>query len=124
MSLSGEIRHMRTMYSIIATLGFVLFSTLASAQVGATAELSGMLLDPSGLAVASQAVILHRTETGRTWTTKTSPSGEYRFTDLAPRLYEIANTAGAFAAQRVPVDLTVGQQAALDLHLRIAEAKQ
>ena len=115
---------MRKLYSLIAMLLFVLFSTLVFAQVGATAELSGMLLDPSGLAIPGQAVVLHHTETGRAWTTKTSASGEYLFTNLAPGLYEVATAAGTFAAQRVPVELTVGQQAALDLHLRIAESKQ
>ena len=116
---------MRTVYCpIIIALCLVFLATLAFGQVGATAELSGMLLDPSGLAIPAQAVILHHTETGRAWTTTTSGSGEYRFTNLAPGLYEIATSAGTFAAQRIPVELTVGQQAALDLHLRIAESKQ
>lgn len=115
---------MRSIYSVITFLSFVFCSTIAVAQVGATAELSGMLLDPSGLAVPAQAVILRHTETGRTWTTKTSAAGEYRFTNLAPGLYEIATDAGVFAAMRVSIELTVGQQAAVDLHLRIAEARQ
>jgi Carboxypeptidase regulatory-like domain/TonB dependent receptor len=107
-----------------AVLAGAFFSTYATAQLGATAELSGLLLDPAGLAVPTQPIALQRRETGQTWTAITSGKGTYRFTNLAPGRYQIATTAGVFAALRVSVILTVAQRAVLDLHLSLAEIRE
>ena len=114
---------MRLFYSTL-TVSLLLFPSFAAAQMGSTAELSGIVFDPSGLVAGVQTIILHRTDTGQSWTAKTSEAGEYRFPELAPGRYELETKAGAFAALRVAVELTVDQQATFDLHLKLAETRQ
>ena len=69
-----------------AALGSIfLFSTLAVAQYSGNVQ--GFVLDPSGAAVAGASVILHNVDTGIENNTKTSESGNYRFSSLPPGNY-------------------------------------
>ncbi len=101
-----------------------MFVSTANAQVGATAELSGVVLDPSSRIIAGHTIKLLRAETGQSRTARTSESGLYRFADLAPGHYEITAEAEGFAPLRVSVELTVAERAVLDLHFALAQSRQ
>jgi hypothetical protein len=93
---------------------------IAWAQGGATAQLWGMVTDPSSAVVVSAQVTARDTATGFTRTTQSTDLG-YILTDLLPGIYAVTVEAKGFASLEVPkVELTVGQQATLDLALRLA----
>ena len=78
-----------------AALGSIfLFSTLAVAQYSGNVQ--GFVLDPSGAAVAGASVILHNVDTGIENNTKTSESGNYRFSSLPPGNYLVSAESGGF----------------------------
>ncbi len=97
---------------------------LLTAQIGATAQLSGELTDPSGKLVANQTITVRNPESGQTRTVQTSAEGQYEVLDLAPGRYEISAEAPGFAPLRVPLVLTVNQQAIVKLQFQLAQQRQ
>jgi len=65
-----------------------LFAVIGNAQFNAGVQ--GTVTDSAGGVVPAATVTLTNTETNQTQTTVTSADGFYRFTGLAPGLYEIA----------------------------------
>ena len=104
---------------------FLLATTpLVMAQIGATAQLAGDVTDPSGKILANQSIAVRNLESGQTRTAQTSADGRYEVLDLAPGRYEVAAEAAGFAPIRIPIELTVNQQAVLNLRFEIASQKQ
>src|SRR6266851_4818783 len=88
---------------------------IAWAQGGATSQLRGMVTDPSSAVVVSAQVTARDTATGFTRTTQSTDLG-YILTGLLPGTYAVTVEAKGFASLKAPkVELTVGQQATLDL---------
>ncbi|MGD1073865.1 MAG: carboxypeptidase-like regulatory domain-containing protein [Bryobacteraceae bacterium] len=103
-------------------LGLFLLSS-ASAQVSAV--LSGTVTDPSGAVVAAAAVTAIDTDTGATRSATTGPEGRYQMSALAVGTYEIRARKQGFAEEiRTGVHLDVGQDATVDLSLRVGESSQ
>jgi len=107
----------------------VVFLTLSAdlpllAQIGATAQLSGTLADPSGRVVTDQSISLQRTGTRQIRVARTSATGQYIFTDVSPGDYHLSADAPGFAPLDVPLQLTIGQQAVLNLGLQLAQNQQ
>jgi len=100
----------------IVGITFILSQTgIAWAQGGATAQLRGVVTDPSSAVVVSAQVTARDTATGFTRTTQSTGLG-YILTGLLPGIYAVTVEAKGFASLEVPkVELTVGQQATLDL---------
>src|SRR5579863_7251948 len=97
---------------------------LLMAQIGASAQLSGELDDPSGKPVANQSVTVLNQESGQTRAVQTSDTGRYEVLDLAPRRCEIGAQAAGFAPLTLPIELTVNQQAIVNLKFPLAEQRQ
>src|SRR5579883_694647 len=97
---------------------------LLVAQIGATAQLSGELADPSGRPVSNQSITVRKQESGQVRSTVTSEAGRYEVLDLTPGSYEISAAASGFAPLRVPVELTVNQQAIVNLHFELSERRE
>ncbi|HEX6897559.1 MAG TPA: carboxypeptidase-like regulatory domain-containing protein, partial [Bryobacteraceae bacterium] len=97
---------------------------LLVAQIGATAQLSGELTDPSGRIVANQTIMVRNEESGQTRVAHTSGGGHYDVLDLAPGRYEINADAPGFTPLRVPVELTVNQQAIVNLRLQLSQQRE
>ncbi|HUJ50605.1 MAG TPA: TonB-dependent receptor [Bryobacteraceae bacterium] len=97
---------------------------LLTAQIGATAQLSGELTDPSGRVVANQTITVRNPESGQTRSAETSSDGQYEVLDLAPGRYEISAAAPGFAPLHVPLELNVNQQAIVNLHFQLAQQRQ
>ena len=105
----------------------LLFSCLyvpnSTAQVSAT--LSGLITDPSGAAVSAAAVTAKNVDTGLTRTVPTDQSGRYRFYALPVGPYEVRVTKEGFAEGiRSGIRLVVGQDATVDLGLRVGKVSE
>src|SRR5712692_8334880 len=105
----------------ILVLGLVLLAGgAASAQVN-TADLSGQVLDPQGLAVKGAKVTVRNLADNQTRSAETDETGIYRIVGLPPGRYEITVEGGTGFAKLVnpEIVLTIGQSASFDAHLEI-----
>ena len=112
--------HMR----IFASLLFCVMCVPAvSAQVSAT--LSGSVTDQSGGVVAAATVTARNVESGISRETTTTQAGRYEIFSLPVGQYEIRVKKDGFAEEvRRGVHLVVGQDATVDLGLRVGEISQ
>ncbi len=96
----------------------------AAAQVS-TAQLSGTVHDSGGAVIAKATVTLVDTATNRSYTTSTSDSGFFAETSISPGGYTLTVEANGFSKSvQTGIVLSVGQNATLDVELRVAAAKQ
>ena len=101
----------------------VLCPVLALTQISAT--LRGEVSDPSGLGVTSATVTAVNADTGLTRKTNTDGEGRYRFFALPVGEYAVHATKAGFAEEiRKGIHLVVGQEATVDVQLRIGEVDQ
>ena len=102
---------------------FAFFCVPASAQVSAT--LSGTVTDASGAAVIAASVTARNSDTGSTRSAVTDAAGRYQFFSLPVGEYEVRAKKQGFAEEiRTGIHLVVGQDASVDLHLRVGEVTQ
>jgi carboxypeptidase family protein/TonB-dependent receptor-like protein len=94
------------------------------AQIGASAQLSGTLTDPSHKIIENQIVVVRSLESGQSRTVRTSADGRYQFLNLPPGWYEIKADSSGFAPIRIPIELAVDQQAVLDMQFHLAVQKE
>lgn len=86
-----------------------------------TAELAGVVLDPSGGSIAKARLTVTHLGTGAIRSTESDAQGGYRLLRLPPGKYELTTSAGGFRTEkREELVLTVGQQATLNLTLALA----
>jgi hypothetical protein len=99
------------------------FAPVAWAQN--SASIVGQVLDPSGAVVVGGEVMAKDTETGVARSTPTDGTGRYRLLALPVGLYEIrVNQAGFSEAVREGIALVAGQEAEVDIALRLGPATQ
>jgi Carboxypeptidase regulatory-like domain len=100
-----------------------LFSTgpAAFAQgVGSSADLAGVVTDPSGAEVPNAKVTVTDTAKGTERSVMTDEHGNYRFSGLAPTTYKLTVEHAGFQTEVVSsFALTVGQTLVLDFHLKL-----
>jgi hypothetical protein len=109
--------------SILALLFSCLDVPFSAAQV--SASLSGLITDPSGAAVSAASVTGKNLDTGMSRTVPTDPSGWYRFFALPVGPYEVRVTKEGFAEGiRSGIRLVVGQDATVDLRLRVGQVSE
>jgi hypothetical protein len=99
---------------------------LASISLGqiSTASVFGQVEDPSGGAVRAVAITAQQETTGFVRHALTDDSGAYRIEQLSPGTYSIrAQHEGFTTAVVSHVTLEVSQQARLDFHLAVGEAR-
>ncbi len=100
-----------------------LFVPFSLAQV--SANLSGVITDPSGAAVSGATVTAKSIDTGISHDTETDASGRYRFFVLPVGLYEVKVAKQGFAEGiRSGIRLLVGQDASADLGLRVGQVSE
>src|SRR6185437_8005341 len=98
-------------------------ATLGQAQV--SASLSGKVTDPSGAFVSGASIIAKNEDTGAVRTTATNRTGQYQLPALPIGHYEIKAQKTGFAEEvRTGVNLVVGQDAQVDLALRLGTSSQ
>src|SRR6202142_1067613 len=102
---------------------FLLWSSSAFAQVSAT--LSGIVMDPSGAAVVGAEVTAKEVDTGITRTTTANDAGRYDLFELPVGLYEVHVRKQGFSEEvRTGIQLVVGQEAIVNLSLRLGQVEE
>ena len=87
---------------------------------GTTGTISGMVNDTTGAVVPGVSVKAMNVETGVTRETVTDAAGRYRIPQLALGLYTVQAQVGGFQTEvRSGIRLTVGQEAVVNLELRV-----
>jgi Carboxypeptidase regulatory-like domain len=90
-----------------------------------SANLSGVITDPSGAALSGATVTAKSVDTGISRKAVTDQSGRYRFFALPIGRYEIKVAKEGFAeGVRSGIRLAVGQDAAADLSLRVGRVNE
>ncbi len=110
----------------VLLLALVLVGTTAilRAQVN-TADLSGQVLDPQGLAVAGAKITVTSLATGAVRTAASDGSGHYSILGLPPGRYQLTVEAKGFARLvNSEIVLTIGQSAGFDAHLKLQTGEQ
>jgi hypothetical protein len=106
----------------VFALGLLPASPVVSAQgVGASADLTGTVTDPSGADVPNAKVTVLDAAKGLQRSVVTDEHGFYRLSGLAPANYKLSVEHAGFQTEVVPsATLTVGQTLVLDFHLKLA----
>ena len=92
----------------------------AAPLLGQSAELSGLITDPSGLAVPNARVSVQRVDTGAARTVSSNQQGEYGVPALLPGPYNITVEANGFKTiHQNGVVVEVDQRARLDFALTV-----
>ena len=106
----------------VFVLGLLAVGPVASAQgVGASADVTGTVTDPSGADVPNAKVTVIDTTKGTQRSAVTDEHGFYRLAGLAPAIYKLSAEHAGFQTEVVPsLTLTVGQTIVFDFHLKLA----
>lgn len=99
-----------------------LCSVPASAQFSANVQ--GIVQDPSGAVVRGATITLKNVNTQITATASSDASGNYRFLSIAPGSYELTVSVQGFAKTILPLTLETNQNYNLPVNLAIASGAQ
>ena len=90
-----------------------------------SANLVGVITDPSGAAISAASVTATNLGTGISRTAPSDPAGRYQLLALPVGQYEVRVTKNGFAEGiRSGIRLVVGQEAEVDVSLRVGEVSQ
>src|ERR1043166_7890292 len=90
-----------------------------------TATLRGTVADPNGAVIAGATVTATNSSTGITKEVKTASDGSYRFSALPPGVYQVTTMATGFSKEVFKsMELSVGQSATYDVHLKVGVATE
>ncbi|MBZ5523365.1 MAG: carboxypeptidase regulatory-like domain-containing protein [Acidobacteriia bacterium] len=117
---------LRNVILSILLLAALLLAQTAVGQVDySTATLRGTVTDPNGAVVAGATVTATNTSTGIVKVARTTADGGYRFAALPPGTYQITTEAKGFSKESFKgLELTVGQSATYDVHLKVGSASE
>src|SRR6202158_6500367 len=106
----------------VFALGLLPVSPVASAQgVGASADVTGTVTDPSGADVPNAKVTVLDAAKGLQRSVVTDEHGFYHLSGLAPANYKLSVEHAGFQTEVIPsLTLTVGQTSVLDFRLKLA----
>ena len=104
---------------------FLIFAFFVPPLLAQTAEVSGLISDPSGLPVPNAAVNVQRRETGATRRAVSNQQGLYSVPALPPGTYDVAIEATGFKSlHQNGIFLEVDQRATLDFSLTIGSTSE
>ncbi len=98
---------------------FVLFGLGTPAWAQVTGAISGTVTDPSGAVVPDAKVTVTSKETGAKRSVTTNAAGDYFIAALPVGPYDVLLEKGGFDPSTLPVNLSVGQDAVVDVVLRV-----
>lgn len=105
-----------------AFIFFVVCCVPAWAQVGA--NVSGVVSDSSGGAIAGATVTITNNSNGVSQTLTTGPGGNYRAVNVQPAPYVITVDAKGFTTQKKTITLLVGTDVTVDFTMSVGEVAQ
>src|SRR5262249_8958744 len=90
-------------------------------DVGASADLTGTMTDPTGTGVPNAKITVTDPEKGAERTATTDEHGLYRMSGLPPSTYKVSVEQASFQAEvATNIALTVGQTLVFDFHLKLS----
>ena len=90
-----------------------------------TANVTGVVVDPTGSAILNAQIRLLNSSTGEERTTNTDETGRYTISQLAPGKYDLDITASGFKRSVTSgIELTTNQSAQYDAHLDVGDTSQ
>jgi hypothetical protein len=111
----------RKIFSIAACLGIVLITARAQSNYAVT---RGSILDPQGHAIANAHIHMKESDTGAAREVLSNPAGLYEIAGLQPGNYQLSVDCQGFKQATETINLEVGQQATIDIHLRVGSETQ
>ena len=109
---------------IVRTAIVFLFAAVLGAQTF-RGNITGVVTDSSGAAIAGAAVGLSSPSTGLTRSAVTNSQGQYLFPDLAVGQYAITVSQAGFESRKIDrVEVAVSKTTNLDLQLGVAQQQQ
>src|ERR1700676_931929 len=109
----------------LCTLLFLLLTGVPRLHAQVSASITGVITDTSGARIPSAAITVKNVETGASRGTVSGEAGRYQVLALPVGEYEIRVSKTGFQEQiRSGVHLAVGQEASVDLTLRVGEVKE
>ncbi|HEV2964865.1 MAG TPA: TonB-dependent receptor [Candidatus Angelobacter sp.] len=92
--------------------------------VGASGDITGTVMDPSGAVVPNATVTATEAQKGLKRTTTSDSKGEYRLAGLPPSTYEVSTQLPGFRTSIQKVVVNVGQTVILDFHLSVTQVSE
>jgi len=123
--MEGEpVKRTAAVCSILAVI--LLICPVLFGQVDySNATLRGTVTDPNGAVIASATVTATNASTGISRVVRTNADGSYRFAALPPGSYQLTTMASGFSKEvSKGLELTVGQSAVYDIHLKVGVATE
>lgn len=105
--------------SAFFALGLILFVVAASAQLGNSGSIEGVVKDPSGAAIVNATVEIKDPVSGYLRTTNTNSEGAFRFTNVPFNPYHLSVTADGFAPFAQDVQVRSSVPATVEVALKI-----
>jgi Carboxypeptidase regulatory-like domain len=107
-------------FSAFAAIHLVLLAFVASAQLGNSGSIEGLVKDPSGAAIANATVEISNGVSGYTRSTITAADGSFRFTNVPFNPYHLTVIAANFASSSQDVDVRSAVAARVEIPLSIS----
>src|SRR5918911_363951 len=110
-------RKMSLRIFVASSFVLVLLALSPSARAQVAADLSGTTKDAAGAVIPGVKVTARNTATNLTRETQSDEQGRYAFPNLPIGSYEVTASYKGFQTTKMTTQLTVGQQAELDITL-------
>jgi outer membrane receptor protein involved in Fe transport len=110
-------RKVLTRILIAAALPFIILAACEKGKAQGTANLSGVVMDPNGAMVVGVTINARNLATSQTRDAVTNDQGRYTFPNLAIGRYQLVASHPGFKKTITTAELTVGQEAQLDITL-------
>lgn len=121
LSFPSSGRH-QALFLLAAMLMLLISARPANSQFNG--NIQGVILDPAGAAVPAAIVVLTNVDTGIASETKSTDSGNYRFSSLEPGTYLVKVTAQGFETAEVHVTLQTAQTQGVNVSLKVGSSTQ
>ena len=99
---------------------FLIFVLVASAQIGNSGSIEGVVKDPSGAVVLNATVSISNPISGYSRATTTGSDGTFRFTNVPFNPYHMTVTAAKFAPYSQDVEIRSGVPTKVEADLKLA----
>ncbi len=111
----------RKIFSVAACLGIALITARAQSNY---AVMRGSILDPQGHVIANAHIHIMESDTGAAREVLSNAAGLYEIAGLQPGNYQLSVDCQGFKQATETINLEVGQQATIDVHLLVGSETQ
>jgi len=116
----GRVRFVKTAVRVLCAILVCALGTNRAIGQGATATITGAVIDPQGLPTPDVTLTLKNLDTNGIQTAKSNQDGRYIFASISPGHYTLTATKDGFATMtKSAFELTVNQAATQDFQLSV-----